>query len=224
LAAVPDERVDELVGLRAKRALKSVPAISRDAYTRALAGEVVTGLEAVAGHKAQVAWGVSVVSQPIDRYWAAVNDDRNKVEYTKLTHVELLNGDYCAPKRTVFQYMDVSVVTDRWWVVDITHNETIRAASAGRVREMTWKSVAEPEGKLNESAKTWAAQGVSVAFTEGSWTLVDLGDGRTLVEYYAWSDPGGSVPAKMASSFAVGGITDAIQNMARLAAKGPSCK
>ena len=221
-AGVPEDRVAELVAHRGDRGLKSVPAVPADAYAKALAGEVVTGLQEVPGHKAQIAWGVAVVDQGIDRYWAAVNDDRNKVAYTKLSHLELLEGEYCGAKRTVFQYLDISMLSDRWWVVVQLQNSKLSTATSGHVREMTWQNV-DPEGKLNATAKTWAEKGMQLPFTEGSWTVLDLGDGRTLVEYYAWSDPGGNIPAKMASSFAAGGISDTIESMRKLAAKGPTC-
>lgn len=222
-SADPASAVDTLVRTRSQRGLSSTPDIPRSAYDTALAGEVVTGLIEVEGHKARIAWGVGVVDQPIDRFWAAVNDDRSKVAYTKLEHLELLDGAYCGSPRLVFQYLDVAMLTDRWWVVEQTQNAKLSSATDGRVREMSWKSVSDAPSKLNAAAKTWADKGMQLPFTEGAWTLADLGDGRTLVEYYAWSDPGGNVPARVASSFAAGGISDTIASMTALAKKGPTC-
>jgi len=223
MAGPAEDRVAEIVATRSQRNLDSAPTIERAAYDEALTGEVVTGLVEMEGSKARLAWGVGVVEQPADRFWAAVNDDRNKVAYTKLEHLELLEGDYCAPRRVVFQYLGVSLLTDRWWVVEQRHNTALAAATEGRLREMSWKSVADMPAALNDSAKQWADKGMPLPFTEGSWLVADLGDGRTLVEYYAWSDPGGNVPARMASSFAAGGISDTFATMAKLAAKGPTC-
>jgi hypothetical protein len=215
--------IDEIVATRGQRNLDSAPAIERSAYERALGGEVVTGLVDVPGHKARLAWGVAVVKAPTDRFWAAVNDDRSKVAYTKLEHLELLSGEACGPSRVVFQYLGVSLLTDRWWVVQQRHNTGLASATEGRLREVSWKSVADQAAALTPSARTWADQGMAIPFTEGSWLVGDLGDGRTLVEYYAWSDPGGSVPARMASSFAAGGIEDTFASMTTLATKGPNC-
>lgn len=205
------------------RALPSAPTLPASAYTEALAGKVPTGLVDVPDHKARVAWGLAVVDHPIDRYWAAVNDDRNKVAYTKLEHAELLDGSYCAAKRRVFQYVGVPLLSDRWWVVDLAHNGPLHEATGGAVRELSWRSLPDQAASLPDSARSWADKGMEVPFTEGAWALVDLGDGRTLVQYYVWSDPGGNVPAGLASSFAEGGVSDTIEAMARLAAKGPSC-
>jgi hypothetical protein len=221
--ADPSAAVGLLQTHHAQRALPSAPLLPDSAYAQALEGSVPTGLIDVPGHKARIAWGVAVVDQPIERFWAAVNDDRNKTSYTKLEHLELLEGSYCSAKRLVFQYLGVSMLTDRWWVVDQTHNTPLAQATGGAVREVSWKSRTGYGEQLPPSAKEWADQGLELPFTEGAWTLVDLGDGRTLVQYYAWSDPGGNIPARMASSFAEGGISDTIASMNRLATKGPSC-
>jgi len=223
LAGSAEDRVAEVIAQRGQRNLDSAPSIEASAYQRALGGEVVTGLIEVPGHKARLAWGLAVVDQPSDRFWAAVNDDRSKVSYTKLEHLELIDGTYCGEQRTVFQYLGVSLLTDRWWIVDQRHNVGLAKATDGRLREVSWKSVADMPARLTPSAREWADGGIPIPFTEGSWLVVDLGDGRTLVEYYAWSDPGGNVPARMASSFAAGGISDTFESMAKLAAKGPTC-
>lgn len=222
LSGTFEDRLQLLDSVRAQRQASSAPTIPAEAYQTAKGGKVETGLVDVPGHKARLAWGVGVVDQPIDRYWAAINDDRNKVEYTKLSHLELLGGDYCGADRKVFQYLSVSLLTDRWWVVNQRMNAGISSSTGGKVREMTWKSMSGQE-HLTPTAKEWADKGLEVGFTEGAWLLVDLGDGSTLVEYYTWSDAGGNVPARMASSFAAGGIDETIQAMGKLAAKGPSC-
>jgi hypothetical protein len=215
-------RLEAVMAYRQMRITKSAPDIPASAYAKAADGTVATGLVDVEGHKARKAWGVGIVEVPIERVWAAVNDDRSKVEWTKLGHLELISGDYCAAERRVFQYLPVTLLADRWWVVDQTMNTALESASAGTMREVRWKSVGGDLG-LTGAAAEWAARGIPVGFTEGSWLLVDLGDGHTLIEYYAWSDPGGSVPARLASTFAAGGINDTILAMANLARKGPTC-
>jgi len=223
LAGGAEERIDEIIATRGQRNLDSTPALPRSTYLEALSGGVQTGLIDKEGHKARVAWGVGVVEQPAERFWAAVNDDRNKVAYTKLEHLELLDGSYCAPRRVVFQYLGVSLLSDRWWVVEQRHNAALASATSNRLREMSWKSLPDMAAALTPAAKEWADGGMPIPFTEGAWLVADLGDGRSLVEYFAWSDPGGNVPARMASSFAAGGISDTFATMAKLAEKGPSC-
>jgi hypothetical protein len=198
------------------------PQLPAEAYAVAASGQVATGLEEVAGHRAKQVWGVTVVDVPIDRMWAAVNDDRSKVEFTALGYLELISGEFCSAHRRVFQYLDVSLASDRWWVVDQRMNTSLAAASGGKVREVIWTSV-PGEVPLQGEAAERAAQAVRVTETAGAWLLVALPGGSTLVEYHALSDPGGAVPAGLASRFAAGSLEDTFQQMANLARKGPTC-
>jgi hypothetical protein len=172
LAGDVQATVDELASLRGLRLLDSVPDVPADAYLRAASGEVVTGLVEVPGQKARKAWGIGVVDASIDRYWAAVNDDRSKVQWTKLDHLSLLRGEYCGAERLVFQYLGVTMLTDRWWVVQQQQNVTLHEQSGGRMREMTWKSIEGGEELFDDRDREWADQGMRIPFTEGAWLLV----------------------------------------------------
>lgn len=216
-------RLAEVAAHRALRIATDVPSIPQSAYDEVRAGGVPTGLVDVEGFAARRVWGVGIVDVPIERMWAAVNDDRSKPAWTQLAHMELLDGAFCSSTRRVFQYLDVSVVSDRWWVVDQRMNLGLATASGGSVREVTWQSVDDMPGALTPSASEWAAKGVPVGFTQGAWFLVSLGEDRTLVEYTSFSDPGGRLPRRFASSFAAGGIENTIRQMEKLARSGPTC-
>ena len=220
-ATGPAASDDALAALRASRLAVSAPHVPDSAYARAQAGDVVTGLESVEGSKLRKAWGVAVIHQPIEALWAAVNDNRSKVRTTRLSHVELLEGEYCGSERVVFQYLDIRWLTDRWWVVRQQQNDTVARASAGRVRELVWRNL--PSHPLSRDAMRWARGGMELPFVEGAWWMQDLGDGRTLLEYFCWSDPGGSVPARLADRFAAGGIVETIRGIEALAQEGPAC-
>lgn len=215
-------RVDEITPLRASLADKHKPSIPRDAYAAAAGGKVPTGLVSVADASHKKAWGVAVLDVPIDRLWAAINDDPSKPTYTPLEYVEILKGRACQAPRRVFQFVPVPLLSDRWWVIDVGYNEPLAAASQGRVREQHWAT----DGNFDTPTATsqaWADKGIHVGFTRGSWVLIDLDGASTLVEYYTWADPGGSLPAGIANSFADNGISDTLTNMARLAKAGPTC-
>lgn len=214
-------RLAEVAPLRSLRATNP-PAIPESGYTRAIAGEVATGVTSAGDGKSRV-WGVAVVNVAIDRFWGAINDDQAKPRWTDLAHLELLRGEWCAPKKTVFQYLDVDFFGDRWWVVEQLHNDALAKASNGSVRELGWRSVPDAEALLNETAREWAARGVQVETTAGAWLLVDLQNGTTLVEYSAYSDPGGLVPAGVLARFAAGSVASTIESMRKLAVDGPAC-
>jgi hypothetical protein len=215
-------RVDEIAPLRAQRISQGVPTLGVEHYERAVSGQVSTDLRDVPGHKARKVLAVGIVDAPIDQFWAAINHDLGKVDYSKLAYAEVLSGGVCGANRRVFQYLDVSMATDRWWVFDVVTNAAVAEASGGQVREMTWKS-RDSAGLLTASATAWAEKGMQIEFTEGSWFLVALDEGHTLVEYYAWSDPGGMVPAGLASSFAGGAVPDLFAAMQQFAKAGPGC-
>ena len=182
----------EYESLRANRLVDRAPTIPEEAYRRAEAGEVVTGLQP--GSPAPRAWGVAVIDVPLAAVWAAVNDNPSKPRVTQLAHLEVLDGAPCVGDRTVFQYLDIRFFTDRWWVVHQRVNPTLADGSGGRMRELSWHSVDDATAHLTPQAQTWARDGIEVPFAEGAWLLLDLGGDRTLVEYYASSDPGGAHP------------------------------
>jgi hypothetical protein len=223
MAAAADlsPRLVEVAPMRSQRAL-TIPAVPEAGYAKAAAGEVATGVVSGADGKSRV-WGAAVVDVPIEKFWRAINDDRSKAEWTDLEHLELLGGDYCGPRRTVFQYLGVDVFADRWWVVEQVQNVRLAEASGGSIREMSWKSVPDGAARLNDAAREWADRGVQVQETSGAWLLVDLRDGTTLIEYSAYSDPGGMLPSGVLARFAAGSVSSTIDAMRRLALAGPTC-
>lgn len=217
------ERVAETQEHRVHRLDRGAPKHSEAVYRKAASGKVTTGLIEVSGHKAKKAWGVAVVDVPIAKFWAAINDDKGKVGVTKLAYTEVFSGGLCGSPRRVFQYLPVPLLTDRWWVAVMRKNSTLQSKSAGSLRELTWAT----DGNFDlptAAAKEWGDKGMHVESTKGAWLLIELDAGHTLVEYYTWSDPGGSVPAGMASNLAANGIEDTMKNMSTLAMRGTHCK
>ncbi len=218
-AGAPDA-VRVAASLRSLR-LAALPSPPETAYARALLGEVVTGVEDTEGPRR--VWGVTVLDVPIGDFWGAINDEEGKVRYTASDHMALLKGEPCGPRRTVFQYAGGGALTDRWWVVDQRVNLPLAERSAGQVRELVWRSVEDARPLMGAATAKLADEGMQIPFTEGAWLLVDLGDGRTLVEYSSRTDPGGWVPDGLGASFAASGLAQNFQNMAALAKSGPAC-
>lgn len=220
LAGSVDERLALAAALRPLR-LAAVPLPPEGAAARALAGELVTGVEEAKGPRR--VWGVTVLDLPIERFWGAINDEEGKVRFTPLDYQVLLRGAPCGPERVAFQYAGGGALTDRWWVLEQRVNTALHARTDGRVRELVWKSVTDVSGLLDAEARVWAEQGMQIPSTEGAWLLVDLGDGRTLVEYSSRTDAGGWVPDGIGASFAAAGLRDNFENLRRLAVEGAGC-
>ncbi len=207
---------------RALRTLSGLPAIPQSAYAQVEAGGVATGVQDTGGALKRV-WGVGILPVSAAKLAAAISDDERKPQYTDLAKAVILSGRPCASGRVVLQYLDVSLVSDRWWVVEQRVNTAIAAASGGKVRELTWAAVDDPVSRLTPELAAYVEGAVQVPSTEGSWFLVDLGDGRTLVEYVQSSDPGGAVPAGLAASMASRTIGDTFAAMEKMARGTGAC-
>jgi hypothetical protein len=227
-AAVSPDQVAAAVDATAQaRSLRgsSPPSLDAQVYARAAEGEVVTGLQKVPDHPARKAWGVALIDAPIDTVWSAINDFSARTEHGALSYSEVQTGQHCGPERTVFQYLPVGVpmVSDRWWVVTLTINSAIAEATGGAMRELATSARGDLGRVRTDAARAMAAEGTPISFSEGGWLAVQVDEGHTLVEFHVWSDPGGSVPAGLASSFATGGVKDNFEALRAIIADGPRC-
>jgi hypothetical protein len=198
----------------APRLAQTAPAIPDSAWREAAAGRTVTGLASVPGEKARIGWGVAVLDVPIGRMWGALNEELHHQELLGLGHVEIVRGAPCADRRHVMMVLPLPIVNDRWWVVENRENAGLETATSGRARELTWDSVADPAAEpLSPAARAAIEGAVPVRISRGAWWLVDLDGTHTLAEYHAWTDPGGDLPAGVASRFAHGAIADTIDKL-----------
>lgn len=216
-------RLDAVAPLQPLRASTLHPPIPPSAVSSVASGDIPTGLVAVPGKSAKIAWGLTVIDVPIASLFSAVNDDRNKATYSKLSHVHLLQGAFCDARRLTFQYLPLPIVSDRWWVVEQRRNTALAKASANKVRELTWVRQRQGATLLDATAKAIAAGGIEAEENTGGWWLLSLDDDTTLLQFWALSDPGGSVPAGLVSPFASKSIRDTFEQMETLARKGPAC-
>lgn len=200
---------------RSLRLAKDAPAIPAEAYTQAASGEWVTGVVEVEGESGKKGWGVAVLDVPLARMWAAVVDESHQADYLPTSIIEVVEGASCQSGRQVFQYLPVNVplTSDRWWVVQRDHNEALQAASGGRMRELYYHTTDPGPAVAVASLAPLMEEGVQLEVARGSWMLTALDDGRTLVEYYAWSKPGGRMSPGLASMFAGKSIGKAFEGM-----------
>lgn len=216
-------RLDEVKPLASLRLSTIHPSIPPSALQTAASGSAATGLESVPGKVAKIAWGVAVLQVPIAKLFSAVNDDLNKPSYSKLSHVRLLQGEYCAARRLAFQFLPVPVVTDRWWVIEQRRNTVLNERSQGAVRELIWVKQADGTPHLDPVALAIANQGMQATENDGGWWLLKLDEQTTLIQFWALSDPGGNLPLGLVSQFAGGSIRETFARMEELARKGPAC-
>lgn len=215
----------ETEAVREDRLATRPPTIPADAYAKAAAGKVVTGLQSVPGQSARMAWGITVVDVPVDELWAAVRAFSDKTDLGAVSFSQVQTGSSCHDDRLIFQYLPISIplVSDRWWVSHIRHNHALAAASHGKVQELAFRATADETRLRTDEARALAAKATPISFSQGGWLLVDVGGGETYLEYHALSDPGGSLSAGLASSFATGAVSDNLEAIREIHRQGGGC-
>lgn len=226
-AATPEQVEAALLAAepyRAQRAAQSPPLIPVSQGKRTADGTVITGLVEVPGSTASKAYGAALVDVPIATFWAAINDETRHIGYTATGYAEILAGSACVDGRRVLQYIDVPWVDDRWWIGVPKQNRTLLRNSGGKVRELTFSSSVDKTEVKTASGLKILAMAQPVGFSRGGWFLVAVDARTTYVEYYVWTDPGGAIPASLASTFATKGVRDNIAAITRFAKEGrPAC-
>lgn len=217
-AADHSATLDELKPLRGLRKA-AAPTIPTAAYSKALNGEIVTGVQVVEGVDAGKAWGVTKLKVSASAVWKAVTSEEVFEDYMPVDHSDVVGGRKHADGRFIFQYMPLPLVDDRWWITKMNHNTALYTESGGRMMEVYWSDAMDRTDLLNEKQQDLVDDGYPVDFTKGSWLVIDLGGGESLVEYFVWSDPGGSLPAGPASQFAGGAVDDTMKAITKLARK-----
>ena len=213
-------RLDATAALRAQRLYRDAPAIPASAYARAAQGEVVSGVVSTPGHPPK-SWAVGVIDVGIDDLWAALNDETHHVGITPLSYAAVLRGRPCADDRYAMMVLPVPVLSDRWMINHNRYNQAVASASGGAVRELTWQAAPDPGAfTLPEAAQPLVADAVYVSVNSGAWWLISLDEGHTLAEYASATDPGGSVPAGPATSFAAGNLDQTYAAMEKYAKAG----
>lgn len=203
----------------------TAPTIPTSVYQKALNGEVATGIEVVEDIKAAKGYGVAVFNIPIDVFWRAVTDEDHHANNLPVTHSRTIEGPPRSNNHTLFQYMDIPLFTDRWWIVRIQYNSGLYTASGGSAWELTWADRLKETSLRSKIDPSIIEDAMPIAWSKGAWLLYDLGNNKTLVEYHTWSDPGGNVPVGPATRLAAGEVETTLVNMSKFAKKHiPTCR
>ncbi len=210
--------------LRPSRLAAPVPLPSPEAYARASAGEIVTGLAPGGPGEPHRAWAVAVLEVSADALWAAVNDELGFAREAWGGVGWVVDGRACADGRASLVTMPIPVVADRWWVVRYRHNPGLELRSDGGVRELSWVEEPGAERWIGTAQQPELEGARQVTISRGAWLLVALDSGHTLVEYQLQSDAGGSLPASAAAVFCAAAIENTLRAMEARARRGaPGC-
>lgn len=213
-----EDLYQQIQSWRKDRISDTSPTIPADAYRRAIEdGETVTGMEVVEGVRAGKAYGVRVYDLPIGTVWKAISDEPHHVGFLPLKESKVVRGKARANHRILYQYTDLPVVSDRWWLTEIEYNGALYQETQGEAWEMAWEDRTQDQSLRATLDPALFEDGMPVAWTRGAWLLVKLEDNRTLVEYHLWSDPGGSVPIDFVNRMGPGQVKKTLDAIGRVA-------
>ncbi|MDP6934966.1 MAG: hypothetical protein QGG40_18740, partial [Myxococcota bacterium] len=216
---------NDIEAWRTARLTKAPPKIAMSAYRQALRGETVTGIEVVEGVKAAKGYGIKVYDLPIEALWKAVIDEPHFAGRLPVSVSRVVKGDARTHDHVLYQYLEVPIISDRWWMTHMYFNGDLYRSSGGRAWELSWSDSTHDPGLRAQLDPSLFDEGEPVAWTTGAWLLVRLDDDRTLAEYHVWTDPGGSIPVGPATRFASGEVEDTLESMGTLAREHiPNCR
>jgi len=221
LAAHADDAADVHALLQQwqhQRMLEKAPSITVEQVRQALSGERVKGIQVIEGVAAALGYGLTTYDLPVADVWRAVADENHHEAYLPVNNSLVVQGRAGADDHLIYQFMELPLVSDRWWVTRIRYNRALHTATNGQAWELAFSDVLGDAATLAGLDQSLLAEGIPLAWTRGAWLFVSLGASRTLTQYVVWSDPGGSLPTAAASRFSAGAVVstlDSVEKMAR---------
>ena len=205
----------ELEGWRGARLAKTGPEITEAQVEEALSGKIVSGVEVVMNIKAGKGYALAVIDAPIATIWRGITDEDHHAGHLMVDVSKTVEGTPRRDQHTLFQYLNVPIFSDRWWVVRQDFNEELYEASGGRVWEVAWTDRQQDAAFIASLDPALIENGIPIRWAKGAWFLVDLGGERTLLEYHTWTHPGGMVPVGPATRFAAGEVRENLETMVK---------
>jgi hypothetical protein len=221
--ASPDDDYAHIVGLeeyRPMRLAQDVPSITESQLRAVLGGEPFGGIKIVEEVAAGLGYGAMLFPVGVEAIWATITDEDELDGELGLGVSAIVGGERYRDGRLLFQTLNLPFpVDDRYWVTKVSHNSPLFTGSQGAMWELSWTD-AGVDVDLSAGAYATAIEGATkISWTTGAWLLIPLDADRTLVEYFAWSDPGGSVPRRLASKFVGRQVRATLRNVLELSQK-----
>jgi hypothetical protein len=191
--------VNELKGLRG---YENFPLTDAE-YRQMLSGEVVFRGRQVPGTPLLEGVVGRVIELPAWKLWRVVVDENHHNEYMpQLKYACVLKGR--GHGRLIYDFLDIPMVSDRQWVVETTQRPDLWKQSGGRLWYTSFATPANQkalidaglaDGRIPNEIKELQEDAVTIRTSRASYTLIELGPSRSILEYRAFSDPAGQIPA-----------------------------
>ncbi len=209
---------------RKYRACRAAPRIPATAYRAVPKDSPQSGVLEEPGHEVAKAWGLAIIDLSVEQLWMAVNDEEAYPGTLPVTVSTVFRGEPFENGRHVFQKMTLpGPFSDRWWIIRKTAGVDVFEASGGQMWEACAENATNPSLLRGTPLRGELEDAEPVNWTWAGWMLMPLSENLTLVEYFTWTDPGGSLPAGPASRFASGAVKKTMIKIASLARRyGPA--
>lgn len=219
VAGLPD--VLHMVNAYAKEKL---PALQPDELKQLLGGEVVGLYLPPTGDVPCKAVGLLVSSQPRDKLWLAIRTLQleNSDDYLE----QRLGGT--ASDEIWYGHLKLPLLFGRrHWLIEAGDNHVLAAATGNIGWEHHWQLVAGGETKCKHAVRSGQVKGVRPKDLEdtiytpankGSWVLIALPGGKTLIGYQVIIVIGGFIPDQLVARYSLYRMTDLLRDLEQQAA------
>jgi len=187
---------------RKHRFYQDIPKFSDEDYQRMAAGESVIINTAMKDSGLKRSVMGTILPSDIKQLWYWVND-RNHFELLFPNIQEAIILKRFDASVFTYQYLKLPLVTDRHYFNTATVNVKLNTNAYGQMYESYWQG--EPDAKpliekylnngtISQTTRKQAEAAILVRKNIGAWLLIKLPKKHTLLEYYMFSDPEGSLP------------------------------
>lgn len=107
------------------------------------------------------------MNSPIEAIWMAINDDSRMAGRMPVEVSAVIGGTPKSTPRRVFEYLELPLVSDRWWVVDLEANAPLFHQSDGRLWELAWTDATNTEALAGSGYEAKAAEGLPGGLDSG---------------------------------------------------------
>lgn len=174
-------------------------------YLRVAKGESVFKTRDIAGTPIKEGGVSKLVNIPAWKIWRVVTDEYHHNQYMpQIKFATVLKGQ--GSGREIFDYLEIPIVSDRQWIVTALNWGDLWKKSAGKIWLVTFNTPKDQldiitknleSGKIPADIKKIQSDAIIIKESRASYTMIELPDGRTIVEYRAFSDPAGKIPASI---------------------------
>ena len=215
-----DNMMDYLKTLEPFRKMRhpeQIPLFTEQEYREALLGDSIFRIGDASEKGDKFALVLKRVKVPIWKFWATIID-RSHYSVFRPNVKESLILSQTDSFFVTYLYIGVPFpfFSDRHQVLDCFANKKIYEASGGKMWEHYWTMDPNASSLIKEFKKDGRGA-KEILRNDGSWLLIALPDGTTLIEVYSVNNPGGGIPPSAIKLAAGGKLESAIMDFEELA-------